>query len=71
MDLYANPKDGYSQKDCSRNSDGNVPSVYWNPANAKVNVNAYSVDNANPTNGLRSEVLAKIPICVGIFCCMY
>jgi hypothetical protein len=54
--------DEYSQKDCSRDSDGNVPSMYFNPDNAKVNVNAYNVDNVNPTNGLRSEVFAKNPV---------
>jgi len=43
------------KKDCSRNSDGNVPIVYWNPNTAKVKVNWYSVDNSNPTNGLRQK----------------
>ncbi len=57
--IVCNPKDECSQKDCSRNSDSNVPNVYWNPDNGKVKVNWYDVDNANPTNGLRSEVLIK------------
>lgn len=51
-----------SQLDCSRNSDGNVPNVYFNPNADKVYVNWYNVDNPNATNGLRSEVLAEAPL---------
>jgi hypothetical protein len=40
----------------SRYSDGHVPSVFWNPSNAKVNVDAYSVDYAYPSHGLRKAV---------------
>jgi len=44
-----------SQKDCSRYTDGNVPYVYWLPNTSRVYVNACTVDNANPTNGLRQK----------------
>ena len=47
--------DEYSQQRLSRNSDGNVPNVYWNEGNRKVNVNSYTVGNSNPTNGLRQK----------------
>ncbi len=47
--------DEYSQRRCSRNSDGDVPNVYFNPTNGTVKVNWYSVDNSNPTNGLRQK----------------
>ena len=42
----------------SRNSDGNVPKVYWNPNNQNVNVNWYNVSNSNSDYGVRREVLA-------------
>lgn len=40
----------------SRNSDGNVPKVYWNDTD-KLNVNWYNPDNAN--DNLRSREVAS------------
>lgn len=48
-------RDEYSQEDCSRNADGNVPDVYWNADNGKVNVNWYNVDEASQQYGLRQK----------------
>jgi hypothetical protein len=42
----------------SRNSDGNVPNVNWNPDNRKVYVNWYNPDNSNDNLRSRSEVSA-------------
>ena len=42
----------------SRNSDGGVPSVNYNPDNRKVYVNYYNPDNANDNLRSRSEVSA-------------
>ena len=39
----------------SRYTDGHVPYVYWLPNTSRVYVNACTVDNANPTNGLRQK----------------
>ena len=50
--------DGYSQKDGSRNADGGVPDVGWNPGHGKVNVNWYDAGNRNAKNGIRQEVSA-------------
>ncbi len=55
-------------KDGSRNLDGSVPYVYWNSDNRKVYVNWYDVRNANPRNGLRSEVSATQPRSFAGFC---
>jgi hypothetical protein len=51
--------DECSQKDGSRNSDGNVPNMNWN--DSKVQVNWYNLDNSNSDYGLRSEVLTSSP----------
>lgn len=40
----------------SRDAYGSVPHVYWFPADGKVNVDWYGLDNANPANGLREAV---------------
>lgn len=40
----------------SRNQDGNVPNVNWNPDNRKVHVNWYNPDNTNDNLRSRSEV---------------
>jgi len=47
--------DEYLQEDCSRNSDGNVPNVNFNPSDDKVKVNWYNLDNSHPMNGLRQK----------------
>lgn len=44
----------------SRNSDGNVPKVYWNDA-SKLNVNWYNPDNANDNLRSREVVSNKSP----------
>lgn len=61
-------RDEYVQKDASRNMDGNVPNVNWNPNYQKVNVDWYNVGNSNPQYGLRREVSAKNPVLDRIFC---
>ncbi len=40
----------------SRNSDGNVPYVYWNRDNDKMYVNWYNRDNSDSRMRARSEV---------------
>jgi hypothetical protein len=42
----------------SRNTNGNVPNVNWNPDNRKVYVNRYNPDNRNDNLRSRSEVSA-------------
>lgn len=59
----------HGKEDGSRDSDGNVPNVHWNPDNRKVNVNWYDPDNSNQDGGVRREVSArKIPLACGILC---
>jgi hypothetical protein len=41
----------------SRDSDGDVPGVYWRPAYSEVYVYGYGVDGSNPYYGLREAVL--------------
>jgi hypothetical protein len=48
--------DGIQTKYGSRNADGNVPNVNWNPDNGNLNVNWYSSGNANANLRSRSEV---------------
>lgn len=45
----------------SRNSDGNVPNVKWNPDNGKVNVNWNYSDNRNSNLRSRQEVSVNNP----------
>lgn len=53
--------DERSQRDGSRNSDGNVLNVNWNSDDQKVQVNWYNLDNSDSKYGLRSEVSATKP----------
>lgn len=48
--------DAHSKEEGSRNADGNVPNVNWNPDNRKVNVNWYDLDDSHPDGGVRREV---------------
>jgi hypothetical protein len=45
----------------SRNSDGNVPNVNWNPENRKLYVNWTNRDNRDANLRSRSEVFAPSP----------
>ena len=45
----------------SRNSNGNVPNVNFNPDNRKVYVNWNNPDNANDNVRARSEVSDELP----------
>jgi hypothetical protein len=47
---------GLDNKTGSRNRDGNVPRVNWNPDNRKIYVNWYNPDNSNDNLRSRSEV---------------
>jgi len=51
--------DVHSKEEGSRDADGNVPNVNWNPDNRKVNVNWYNLDNSHPDDGVRREVSAQ------------
>src|SRR3990167_395185 len=45
----------------SRNSDGNVPSVDFDPSDDEVKVNWYDLDDSHPMGGLRQAVLPSKP----------
>jgi len=53
----------------SRNSDGNVPNVNWNPDNRKLKVNWYNPGNANDNLRAREVVSDKEALLrQGFFC---
>ena len=62
--------DELAQEDGSRNADGNVPYVYWNPDNRTVNVNWYDVRNANPRDGLRQKFQHNLTLLFGGVLCL-
>lgn len=59
------------RKSGSRDTDGNVPNVNWNPDNRTVNVNWNGLDDSNRNGGVRRAVSTRKSRYRAGFCVRY